>query len=361
MTLSATEVILPGVEHGTVAVLVPAHNEADQLGDTIASLRRQTLPPNLTLVISDNSTDDTVGVARRLNATVTETVGNTFKKAGALNHGIRWLLEKGRYFPEFVITIDADTVLDDHFIERAVHAMRQDPTLGGLSAVCRGKPKLGRTPLQKALSWVQRAEYVRAGFVRIRQNVHTLSGAGSVLRAEAIYDVLRSRGVLYIEHPDNLVEDFEATLEVKKHGWRCTNNFFTVAFTDLMVTPRTLMRQRLRWVGGTINELRRRGWHRETRASISTVIYGFAGIPVYYMWLVFLGLNLRNGATWLDLWFMLFVAIFQAVTLRRMGWKSMFVGFLLIPEMFYMTFRHIWLISSLVRSYAFSHPRREWE
>jgi cellulose synthase/poly-beta-1,6-N-acetylglucosamine synthase-like glycosyltransferase len=321
-------------------------------------LREQTKPPDIVVVISDNSTDETVKIARDADVHVIETDGNKFKKAGALNVGVRYLLELGA-LPQYIVTIDADTALASAFIERAINAMEYDPKLGGLSAVCQGKTGLGKGPVQKTLTWFQQAEYVRAGFVRFRQNIHTMSGAGSIIRAEAIFDILDDRGVLYKEDPANLVEDFETTLEIKRHGWRCTNNFHTVAHTDLMRTLPSLMRQRLRWVGGTIDEVRRRGWTKETRATILTLVYGYLGVPVFYLWLYLLSETLARGATLRDLWFVLCVGAYQAITVHRLGWRSMVVGFLLIPELGYMLIRHTWLFASLAHSYLASN--RKWD
>lgn len=381
----------PSIRKGTVAVLIPAHNEAEQITDTVVSLYSQTRQPDIILVISDNSTDDTILLARSAGAEVIQTKNNTFKKAGALNAGIRWLMQ-GEYFPELVVTIDGDTILEEHCIERALLVMDRDPNLGGLSVVCQGKKNLVRWPRWRsskerveawirrhpfwydaqprvvvtallwlwawtcafgssALMWAQRAEYVRAGFVRLRKNVHTLSGAGSVMRSIAILEILDERGHLYVEHAQNLVEDFEATLAIKRRWWTCTNNCYLVAYTDLMPNIRTLFRQRIRWVGGTINELRRRGWARETRVSILTLVYGYLGMPLFYVWVYLLAHHLHSGAGLKDLWFTACVGVYQAIGLRRLGVWSMLVGLLLVPECIYMLIRHTWLLVSLVYSY----------
>ena len=42
----------------------PAHNEEAQLADTLHSLHNQTRQPDVVLVVSDNSTDATVDIAR---------------------------------------------------------------------------------------------------------------------------------------------------------------------------------------------------------------------------------------------------------------------------------------------------------
>ena len=71
-----------------LTVLVPAHNEALTIVATLESLWRQTRPPDKVVVVADNCTDDTADLARRHGADVFTTVGNTDKKAGALNQAL---------------------------------------------------------------------------------------------------------------------------------------------------------------------------------------------------------------------------------------------------------------------------------
>jgi len=392
----------------TVAVLIPAHNEAAQIESTLRSLIAQTLRPQWIIVICDNCDDETFAIASIFESNgvvVIETNGNTFKKAGALNTGVRYLLGL-KIFPEYVVTIDADTILESHFIERSTMIMANRPDLGGISAVCRGKSGLVKWPTWQTASaraeeravagqnlnadddsrkpgfpskaaiyarmlteatgssilvWLERAEYERAGATRIRTNIHTLSGAGSLMRAEAIFDVLNDRGELYAERLGNMVEDFEATLQMKVHGWKCTNNYHCVAYTDLMLTLPALMAQRRRWVVGSLNELRRRGWKKETKASILALIYGYASIPLFYWWLwMFVTDVIRGDLHVQTAYILLIVCSYQGWTLRGMSWKSKLIGFVLFPEQVFNLVRHSWLISSLVTSLL---PQRthNWE
>src|SRR3954449_10251140 len=71
-----------------VAVLIPAHDEAANIATTLTALREQTRQPDRVIVIADNCTDDTAEIARAHGAEVYETVGNTDKKAGALNQAL---------------------------------------------------------------------------------------------------------------------------------------------------------------------------------------------------------------------------------------------------------------------------------
>ena len=81
----------PGVSTTSTArvvVLVPAHDEAASIGTTLRALQAQTRRPDRVVVVADNCTDDTVAIARAAGAEVVETVGNTDKKAGALNQAL---------------------------------------------------------------------------------------------------------------------------------------------------------------------------------------------------------------------------------------------------------------------------------
>ena len=396
---------------GATAFILPCHNEAADLPAALESIQNQVgASVDTILVVSDNSTDDTVAIARAAGVSVIETTNNRFKKAGALNAGIRYLMKDGA-LPEFIITGDGDTEYDAHFVSRSLSVMRSNPRLGVLSAVCFGKTGLLPFPrlshlfsrprhavaqrptvrsvlfslfaftalfgrwtaafVNYALVWMQQAEYTRAATLRLRQNIHTMSGAGSMLRAEAIVAVLQTdlppgdtinwqQATLYREHEANLVEDFALTLDVKRAGWLCTNNFYVIARTDLMRDFSSLIRQRIRWVRGTIDELRRRNYSRESRTSTLTVIYGIALIPLMYVLNAYVLMILINANfNILDFWMLPLMGAYQAIMLRKMGWRSMFIAAILLPEMLYAVMRHAWIIISISRS--FSSTAQKWE
>ena len=343
---------------GDVAVILPARNEAEQIGATLRALFGQTKLPYRIIVVVNNCTDGgaTAAMARSFrDVEVVEMTNNPFLKAGALNEGVRVLIASDE-LPEFILTMDADTIPDNDFLENTVNVLNNRPEVGGVSTVCDGKKNLGKTWFAKALALVQQLEYARAGFTRLRVNIHTMSGAGSMLRMEAVLNVLESRGVLFAERADNLVEDFETTLEIKRMGWKCINNYYCHVQTDLMTTVPELMKQRVRWVHGTINELRRRGWAKETWHSILTMWYAYISMPLYYIWVLLLGIQMMYGnpVLW-GFWFLGFVMIFQALSVQRLGWRMMLLAAVLLPEILFALIRHAWILVSLVKSYTMRH------
>lgn len=103
-----------------LTVLVPAYNEGASLGDTITSLKAQTVGIAEILVIDDCSTDDTADVAHALGVTVLRPPVNTGSKAGAQNYALQFVET------EWVLAIDADTTLAPDAIERLAPALADE-------------------------------------------------------------------------------------------------------------------------------------------------------------------------------------------------------------------------------------------
>jgi biofilm PGA synthesis N-glycosyltransferase PgaC len=88
----------------TVTVLIPAHNEEAWIGETLRSVRRQTLQPDEVIVVDDCSSDRTGEIAAHHGATVLRTPVNRLK-ASAQNYALRQIRT------DVVMTLDADTIL----------------------------------------------------------------------------------------------------------------------------------------------------------------------------------------------------------------------------------------------------------
>ncbi len=96
----------PARPEARAVVLVPAHDEADGIGATLASLRAALGPRDRILVVADNCTDDTAGRARAEGAEVIERREPDRRGKGyALAFGIAHLAEAP---PDVLIVVDAD-------------------------------------------------------------------------------------------------------------------------------------------------------------------------------------------------------------------------------------------------------------
>lgn len=346
-------------------ILVPARNEELGVLTSLESLAAQTRRPDLIIVVVNNSTDRTFDFAQQFAddertppTVVLDLPDNPHKKAGALNYGLAWLREAlgGRLTSavRHVLVMDADTELHPKFIERARNVISSDPELGGVSAACLGRTGLWRNPWQRYLLGMQIIEYGRAANSRYRKDVHTMSGAGSFYRSEALQSLLDWRGEVFWEDHANLVEDYETTLALKESGWKVTANQLCIAYTDLMPTLRELIQQRERWSRGTVDTLRSRGWTKFTWHSISTMILALLGSAYVLGWGTSqLWMAAKHGFSTQPVFLVLvgFWVFYPALRVRNLGWKAMLVEASLLPELVYTVVRTYWLVSSLIKSY----------
>ncbi len=99
----------------SVAVLIPAHNEAAGIERTLRNVRSQVTACDRIVVVADNCSDDTADIARRNGAQVVERWHETQRGKGyALDFGVRHLAADP---PSLVIVVDADCQLDPGALE----------------------------------------------------------------------------------------------------------------------------------------------------------------------------------------------------------------------------------------------------
>lgn len=103
----------------SLAVLVPAHNEALGIQRTLEQLVLQVERPAQVVVIADNCQDETAAIARSLGVTVLERFNEHDRGKGfALDHGLQHLAQ---HPPEIVVMVDADCDLTPGTIDQIAH------------------------------------------------------------------------------------------------------------------------------------------------------------------------------------------------------------------------------------------------
>jgi cellulose synthase/poly-beta-1,6-N-acetylglucosamine synthase-like glycosyltransferase len=344
-----------------VAVLIPAHNEAAGIEDTLRSAALQSRPPGRVCVIADNCTDDTARLAREAGAEVVETVGNTEKKAGALNQFLeRWLPLMAD--EDMIVVQDADTQLSPEFIETAARELENGA--GACGGVFYGAPGSG------LLGQLQRQEYARYArqLGRNRGKARVLTGTGTAFRAGALKHLLSARrsgqlpGGTGVYTISSLTEDGEITLALKTLGYKCVSPEECWVTTEIMPTLPKLWRQRTRWQRGALEDLRSYGLTRVTSPYIFRQFVMGLSVAVFLLWWVSApGIIAEYGIHFSWLWTgisVLFV-IERVVTVRRAGWKAMLLAFLMLPELIYDLFQHaVWMAS--VAAMAVRTKTTEW-
>lgn len=324
----------------TVTVLIPAYNEEVMLPQTLRSLLKQSVPPRRIVVVADNCTDATVDLARAAGVEVFETVGNSLKKAGALNQALHWILpEQGDN--DLVMVMDADTMLDDGFLEAAMRRMTADRALMAVGGLFYGEQGGG------LLGQFQRNEYLRYArdLRRRRGRVYVLTGTASLFRPRALRTVAESRGQqLPGVHGDvydtlAMTEDNELTLALKSLGALMISPAECTVVTEVMPTWQALWAQRLRWQRGALENLGAYGITAQTfRYWLQQLAigYGVIALSVYLVLIVVMALALAEVVVF-PFWMGLGVVftLERVVTVWRGGWAARLLAVTLFPELIF--------------------------
>ncbi len=341
VVMTATEAVFAGPV--TVTVLIPAHNEEGTLASTLTSLMAQSHRPERVVVVADNCTDSTAAIAARAGAEVVTTVGNTRKKAGALNQVLQQLLP-GQGDNDVVMVMDADTVLDPGFLEAAVRRFTADRALSAVGGLFYGEDGAG------LLGQFQRNEYLRYArdMGRRRGRVFVLTGTASIFRPVALRTVAASRGREIPGVPGDvydtaaLTEDNELTIALKSLGALIVSPQECTVVTEVMPTWRMLWAQRLRWQRGALENLGAYGITKQTFRYWTQqfgISYGIIALGAY---LLLIGVAALSMAQWIVYPFWLGLGAFfmleRVATVWHGGWRARLLAVALLPELLFALF-----------------------
>ena len=337
--------------------LIPAHNESDGIAASVASIAGQV---DQVVVISDNSTDDTVARANAAGATVIESIDNTDKKAGALNQALTAMLDLGPTpfdLPsltddDYVLVMDADSRIDDGFVVRAIEEFEITPDAGAVGGVFLGDPGGG------LVAQLQRNEYIRYAREVARRGARAwvLTGTASVLRVDVLRMVANARrdgdlpGSHGVYDTLALTEDNELTLAIKTLGYRTMSPKECIVRTEVMLNWRDLWHQRMRWQRGALENLRHYKLSKVTRPYF--IQQGIMILGMFAMWL-FIGLTILSAVTgnfhiqllWLAIG--LIFVVERIVTVWKGGYKSLAVAVPMVIEFVYDLFLQAVIVRSI--------------
>lgn len=327
------EALTPGGRQAAfVVAVVPAHNEEGALAHTLRALEGQGRTPDLTIVVSDNSTDGTVALARDFaGVVVVETVANTDKKAGALNQILKQLLPH-LDDDDLILVQDADSILSSDFIENAIRHLIARPDFGAIGGVFAGTEGGG------FVGHLQRNEYARYARDVQRMNGKCLvvTGTAALFRAETLRDVSAARRAGDLPKGDGhggvydttvLTEDNELSFALLHLGHKIASPADCTLVTEVMETWSDLWNQRLRWKRGAVENCLQYGltkvtwryWGRQVMTALGliiTVIY-FGTI----IWALTVGGGLNLHPFWIGV-----TGVFvleRAITVQYRGWRQM--------------------------------------
>ena len=305
------EAIMRSPDTPGISIVAPAYNEEATLADSVRSLLGLNYPQFEVIVVSDGSTDGTLAIATRefelVKAPVshaqpipTQPVRGIYQslahpdlvmidkdnggKADSINAGVN----AARY--PIVCVIDADSLLEEHSLSRAVLPFIEDPdtiAAGGIVRIANGCRVEGgrvvdvRLP-RSGLAMFQTVEYLRSFLAgRVAQSAANalliISGAFGLFKRDALVEVGGFR-------TDTIGEDMELVTRLhrvyRKNGRRFRIVFQPdpVCWTEAPETLRMLGRQRNRWQRGTLQVL---GYHRGMLFNPRYGVVGLLALPYY--------------------------------------------------------------------------------
>ncbi len=244
-----------------LVVLIPAHNEEQVIGKTLASFSQQAYPEHLreVLVIADNCTDTTAELSRLHGATVWER--NNLSERGK-GYALAWACSRllaERPDAEAIVIVDADTWAAPDFLATIARRLRQE-ALGQNKPVAEAMVALqGRYGvLNQADGW--RAALTAAAFelfnhVRLLGAEHlglavNLKGNGMAF-TRAVTAAVPWEG-------RSITEDVDYGLNLLMAGVTIHYAYDAEVLAEMPVTGKQAASQRARWEGGRFKLLRER-------------------------------------------------------------------------------------------------------
>jgi cellulose synthase/poly-beta-1,6-N-acetylglucosamine synthase-like glycosyltransferase len=227
-----------------IAVLVPAHNEADGIGQTLHSILPQLSASDQVLVIADNCSDDTARIATTVGATVLERSNLTQRGKGyALHYGLQTIASAP---PDVVIFVDADCQLGDLSIQRLAQQAADSRRPVQAKYLMKKPPGASQKEGISAFSVTVRNWVRPKGLARLNLPF-LLTGSGMAFPWHVIQSVDLASG--------NIVEDMKLGLDLAIAGYPPTFCEAAEVLSQLPTQRQAENTQRTRWIHGHLQSI----------------------------------------------------------------------------------------------------------
>jgi cellulose synthase/poly-beta-1,6-N-acetylglucosamine synthase-like glycosyltransferase len=238
-------IVHAALQRGTVAVLVPAHNEADGILPALAAIKAQLGRGDRLVVVADNCTDNTAAISSSAGAeVVVRSDPLNIGKGFALDWGLKFI---GANPPEFLVMVDADCHLAAGVIDELVHhcARSRRPVQSLYLMSASDKSKINHQVAEFA--WRVK-NWVRPLGLRALGLPCQLMGSGMAFPWAIIRSVNLSSGAI--------VEDLKLGLDLAAAGHAplfCPSAVVTSGFPN---SAEGALKQRKRWEHGQMGMIR---------------------------------------------------------------------------------------------------------
>ncbi len=269
-----------------VSILIPCHNEGDQVDETIEAALAQRYPNFEVIAIDDGSSDHTaerlaVLAARHERLRVIH-LDRNLGKANAMRMGA--LAAHG----EYLVCIDGDALLDEYATHWMLSHLLSGPRVGAVTGNPRirnrstllGKLQVGE--FSSIIGMIKRAQ-------RIYGRIFTVSGVISAFRRSALHRI-------GYWADDMVTEDIDISWQLQMDHWDIRYEPNALCFILMPETLKGLWNQRLRWAcGGVEVMLRHAGallsWRRRRMwlvlvEYLLSVLWAYAMLFIIVMWTI---------------------------------------------------------------------------
>ncbi len=153
-----------------VVAVIPARNEEKFLPKTLEALIHQTYPIEKIIVVNDGSTDNTKQVAEQFDRTIVidrpdrgyDAVGKSVI-AETFNTGFQ-VAEQSVPDYKYLLIVGADSILPQNYVERAIQAFQENPTLVITSGVVKQEMKrVGANPSVRGTRIIRKSFWTTIG------------------------------------------------------------------------------------------------------------------------------------------------------------------------------------------------------
>lgn len=230
-------------------IVVPAHDESESIGATLASLQDLDYPADRfrIVVIADNCTDDTADVARATGVDVLERIDPDNRGKGyALDHAFRNVVGDHDAF----VVIDADTDVDRQFLQHASFHLDQGESALQADYRVRNPQTSWRTRLLD-VAFTAKHRVQGRGRDALGCSVG-LNGNGMVFTTELLESIPYSA--------TSVVEDIEYGLILVDAGHVVRHIDSTFVAGDMPGDAESAAPQRVRWELGHAEMRQKYGW-----------------------------------------------------------------------------------------------------
>ncbi|MER2529263.1 MAG: glycosyltransferase [Candidatus Competibacter denitrificans] len=257
----------------SVAVVVPAYNEEKVIAQTIASLLASDHPQQFEIiVVDDGSSDATYRIARESfthDARVKVFTKPNGGKPAALNFGL------AQTRAEIIVALDADTVFTRDTLTKLVRHFA-NPRIGAVAGNAKVGNRINLLTRWQALEYITSQNLDRRAF-DVLNCITVVPGAVGAWRRELI---LQAGGFTDL----TLAEDADLTMAIRRLGHAIVYEDEAVALTEAPDTVRGFIRQRYRWMFGTLQA----AWkHRDVLFRPRYGALGFVALPNIFIFQVF--------------------------------------------------------------------------